>query len=226
VLEVTAKRPFSLSIFVLLAAGFGTAEASPPNWTGIYAPCNRHSDLLSREHLDLGVRISTSNMALARQFARAMDFWTGVLDLDWHEVDSQNCALQVVDGTPEIFDSASRCECLTARSQFPDRPGFQGWIAFNPGFKFTKEEMFLDSVHEIGHLFGLPHNPSDLSVMYFDELDKSATLDSADLDALAARHRLRAGIFGNGGQTDARVMVSSRQTAGRSRGWFRLNFIR
>lgn len=154
--------------------------------------------------MDVGVRISTANPVLAREFALAMDFWTEVLDLEWHEVDSDDCAVELVDGTPQVFDGVSLCGCLTARSQFPDRPRFEGWVAFNPALKFTKKEMFLDSVHEIGHLFGLPHNPDSQSIMYFDELDKSVTLDSADLEELAARHKLRAGVSENGG----RIMVA------------------
>ena len=62
-------------VFLLLAASFGLADASPQNWSGNYPPCNRHHDLLSREHVNLGVRISTSNPALARQFEHAMEFW-------------------------------------------------------------------------------------------------------------------------------------------------------
>lgn len=205
---------YTLFAVLLLTFGCGIAEASPPNWTGDYAPCKRHADLLSREHVNLGVRISTLNVVLARQFERAMDFWTDIVDLDWHEVDSEDCAIELVDGTPQLFDSANPCGCLSARSQFPDRLAFEGWIAFNPRLKFSKQEMFLDSVHEIGHLLGLSHNPSDLSVMYFDELDKSASLDSADLEALAARHKLRVGITGT------RVPVSSKPSSGHSPGLF------
>jgi hypothetical protein len=43
--------------------------------------------------------------------------------------------------------------------------------------------MFLTSVHEIGHLPGLPHNPSGSSVMFYLELDDAVLLDAADLDA-------------------------------------------
>jgi hypothetical protein len=173
--------------------GWGVAEAAPANWGGRYAPCSRHSDLLSRQHVDLAVRFSTSNVVLARQFAKAMDFWTGILDLAWHEVDSEDCAIQLVDGTPALFDF---CVCMSARSQLPDREPFQGWVAFNPRFKLTEREMFLDSVHEIGHLLGLTHNPRDSSVMFAYGGDKAAWLDTADLDALAARHQLRTQISG------------------------------
>jgi hypothetical protein len=137
--------------------------------------------------MDLAVRISTSNPVLAQQFANALDFWAEVLDLQWHQVDSQDCAIQVVDGTPAVFDF---CTCLSARSQLPDRPAFQGWIAFNPRFKLTRQEMFLDSVHEIGHLLGLAHNPNDSSVMFFSGLEKAAYLDAVDLVTLASRHQL------------------------------------
>ena len=193
-----------LTVLLLLfpVASFGIVEASPSNWTGKYAPCNHHSELLSPQHMNLGVRISTSNALLAQQFERALAFWTGVLDLDWHEVNSQDCAIQLVDGTPSLFNF---CKCLSARSQLPDRPQFQGWVAFNPRLKLTKQEMFIDSVHEIGHLLGLPHNPSDSSVMFYFGLDKAAWLDTVDLDELAARHHLRAGI--SSGKSEIRVAV-------------------
>ena len=70
----------------------------------------------------------------------------------------------------------------------------QGWVAFNPGSKLTEYEMFTISVHEIGHLLGLPHNPSGSSLMFSFALDDSVSLNAADLDALAGRHKLRAGI--------------------------------
>jgi hypothetical protein len=202
--------------------GFNIAEASPSNspsnWTGRYGPCNRHSDLLSRQHLDLAVRISTSNVVLAQQFAKAMDFWTQVLDLEWHEVNSQDCSVQLVDGTPALFDF---CLCLSARSQLPDRPAFQGWIAFNPRFKLNKQEMFLDSVHEIGHLLGLQHNPHDSSVMFAFGLDKSASLDTMDLMALSVRHQLRRPISLQQGSTQQVRVTLPKQIAGRGQGLLR-----
>src|SRR5581483_2975322 len=109
-----------------------------------------NADLLSREHVNLGVRISTSNTALARQFERALDFWSGVLDIEWHEVESADCSLQLVDGAQRLFDPdhPNACICVAARSQIPDWPAFQGWIAFNPNSKLTERQMFVISVHE------------------------------------------------------------------------------
>ena len=181
-------------ILLSLTALIHTAIAAPPNWSGPYAPCNRHSDLLSHEHMDLGVKFATSNSELARQFERAMDFWAGILDFDWHEVDSQDCSIQLLDGTPRLFAMGEGCGCVAARSQYPDRADFQGWVAFNPAVRFTNNELFLDSVHEIGHLFGLPHNPSSSSVMFFSNFDQNVSLSAADLEALAVRHRLRPGV--------------------------------
>jgi hypothetical protein len=182
------------AIFLCLSITPGNAKASQ-NWSGAYAPCGRHGDLLTREHMNLGVRISTSNAVLEREFKRAMDFWSQVLDVDWHEVASEDCSIQLVDGTPEVFSFDGGCACATARSQFPGEPGFQGWVAFNPMLASTPQEMFRDSVHEIGHLFGLHHNPDMSSVMFFSDFGQDASLEITDLKALAAMHRLRRGIL-------------------------------
>ncbi len=181
-------KTLAVLFFLLPAAGYGVSEAASANWSGRYSPCNRHTDLLNSQHVDLGVRILTSNPLLAEQFARAMEFWSGVLDIDWHEEASDDCAIQVVDGTPSLFDF---CMCLSARAQSPDQPAFQGWIAFNPRMKLSKEEMFLDSVHEIGHLLGLQHNPNETSVMFYFGMEKVVSLDAADLRSLSMRHQLR-----------------------------------
>lgn len=195
-------------ILLLLAVSLGAAEPSPQNWTGQYPPCDRHAELLSRGPMDLGVRISTSNPDLARQFEHAMEFWSEVLDLEWHLEDTQNCAVQLVDGAPELFDSVNNgCACISARSQFPNRPAFQGWIAFNPGVRRTEREMFMTSVHEIGHLLGLPHNPSGSSVMFFLRVDGPVWLDASDLEALASRHKLRAGVFERGSTNAATITI-------------------
>ena len=178
-------------LFVLFLTAVMAQAATPNrNWSGPYSPCLNHEDLLSRGHLDLAVRIATPNLVLAQQFEKAMEYWSEILDMTWHEVDSENCAVQLVDGTPELFASGG-CTCMAARSQLPDRPGFQGWIAFNPAMHSTAEQMFRDSVHELGHLFGLQHNPSSASVMFFDNFDQDGTLDLFDLRALAAVHKLR-----------------------------------
>lgn len=145
--------------------------------------------------MDLGVKVSTLNPELARQFERAMDFWAGILDFEWHEVDSPDCSIQLIDGSAPLFAMVDGCGCVAARSQYPDREDFQGWIAFNPAVRFTGNELFLDSVHEIGHLFGLQHNPSSSSVMFFSDFDQDVCLNEADLEALAALHKLRPGIL-------------------------------
>ena len=137
----------------------------------------------------LGVRVATVNSVLAQQFRWALDFWATILDLDWYEENSENCSMELIDGGRELFAAAP--DIMVARSQFPDRMAFQGWIAFNPAVALTKTELYRISVHEIGHMLGLRHNPNAKSLMYDLDLDSSESLDAADLASLAARHKLR-----------------------------------
>jgi hypothetical protein len=162
------------------------ADQRTTNWIGDFSPCKQHFELLRHEPMNLGVKISTSNPLLGRQFREAMNFWSQVLDMRWHEDASATCAVQLVDGTPSILKRT-----IVARAQFTEWDNFQGWIAFNPHAPLTREEMFLTAVHEIGHMFGLKHNPSSRSVMYYLDLEGSEVLDTQDLSALASRHRLR-----------------------------------
>lgn len=170
--------------------------------------------------MSLGLRISTSNSALAHEFEHALDFWSTVLDLEWHNENSDACALQLVDGTPALFDW---CACTSARSQLPDRPEFQGWIAFNPRLKLSRQEMFLDSVHEIGHLLGLSHNPSESSIMYFFGLEKFEWLEPSDLSALSMKHALKPGFMLQHGFSKLPVVPPSKTQQARNRlnpkGW-------
>jgi len=131
--------------------------------------------------------VATVNPSLAKEFRSALDFWASVLDLDWHEDDTESCSIQLLDGERELFESPA----IAARSHLPGRLHFQGWIAFNPGKTLSKTELYRIGVHEIGHILGLQHSSNAMSVMYGFDLEGSEWLDATDLAALAAHHKLR-----------------------------------
>jgi hypothetical protein len=196
-------------ISLCLLAIFSVAEAeTPANWSADRPPCNRHSELLKQGHMNLGVNLATMNPLLAEQFRRAMDSWARILDLDWHEDDTQNCSIQLFDGDRELFQPV----VIAARSQFPDRHDFQGWIAFNPAQTLDEGDYYRISVHEIGHMLGLQHSSNASSVMYFLDLDGPEWLDPTDLAALAKLHKLRIATHGKSVAINAgpRVEVSRR----------------
>ena len=185
------KRSPALLWVLCVFLGRGALASAEPlaNWTANYPACGRHSELLKRGPMNLGVRLATSNSVLAQQFKLALDFWATVLDLGWHEDNSENCAMELVDGQRNLFEPEP--VNMAARAQLPDRSGFQGWIVFNPVVPLSRTELYRISVHEIGHMLGLRHNPNILSLMYGLDLDCSESLDAADLAALASRHKLR-----------------------------------
>jgi len=170
----------------MLAAAAAMHGAPIANWSGNYSPCDGHSELLDKQHLKLGVRFGTSNPRLSAEFARALDFWATVLDMEWREDNSTGCAIEIVDGRPDLFTTGQ-----VARAQLPDRPDFQGWIAVNPNISLSSNDLFFVAVHELGHVLGLRHNPSAWSVMYYLQFDGRLVLNEADLQQLAARHKLR-----------------------------------
>ncbi len=159
------------------------------NWTGPYEPCSQHSELTKKGHMNLGVRFETLNPVSATAFRQALRFWSQVLDFDYHDDPSSNCALAIVDATPAILSR----DHDVARAQFTDWRDFQGWVAFDPHISsyMSPQEVFATAVHELGHLFGLVHSSDSFSVMYFLDVESNAILDAADLRALAARHAMR-----------------------------------
>jgi len=172
----------------LLFVGWATGETLG-NWRANFPPCKQHSELLKQGPMNLGVRVATANPVLAEQFRAAMDFWAKVLDLEWHEESTEDCSIEVIDGDRPLFEPEP--ENMAARSQFPDRSDFQGWIAFNPAVPLDRVEFYRISVHEIGHMLGLRHSTNIKSLMYGFDLDGSESLDPADLASLAGRHKLR-----------------------------------
>jgi hypothetical protein len=177
-----------IALWLLLCLSVAGGETSA-NWSANYPPCNRHSELLKQGHMDLGVRVATANLFLAEKFRRAMDAWARILDLDWHEDNTQNCSIQVLDGARDLFQPNP--QLIVARAQLPDRLDFQGWIAFNPAQTLDETELYRISVHEIGHMLGLQHSSNVRSVMYGLDLEGLEWLDPTDLAALAAHHKLR-----------------------------------
>jgi hypothetical protein len=182
------KRFFSPIVCTGLLGLFSISMLAESSSTAPHAICKQHAELLKRDHIRVGARIDTANPVLAKQFRRALNFWTTVMDLNWYEDNSDACSLQLTDA-PDGFSDPS----IAAQAQHPGTSEFQGLIQFNVALPLTETEMYYYSVHEIGHLLGLKHNPSHRSVMYFDDARGPERLDSTDLIALATIHKLRIG---------------------------------
>jgi len=164
------------------------------NWSGPYPESGYSDQLLNTGHMDIGVRIATSNRVWAQRVRRAMDFWSTVLDMDWYEVNDPKAAtIQVVDGTSPILMGHY------AQSQLPNWRGFHGLIAVASN-EMTTSMAARDTLglyimaHEIGHLLGLRHNAEFSSLMYAGIFTGAEILDKTDLATLRKFHAVRPGI--------------------------------
>jgi predicted Zn-dependent protease len=139
--------------------------------------------------MNVGVRFDITNPVATSALRSALHFWSRVLDLDFHEEQSDACAIAIVDATPEILSN----ENDVARAQFTNWKDFQGWIAFDPHISayMSPEEIYATAVHELGHIFGLAHSDNKSSVMYYLDVGSASELDAADMRALAVRHAMR-----------------------------------
>lgn len=161
------------------------------NWNGDYPDCKNKSELLKKGHMEIRVWIATNDLVWAEQQARALNFWTTVLDANWYPADKpEDCALAFVDGNPSFMDTET-----IGIAQMPTWKGFQGLIAVNLSESArTPEQKFRNAVHELGHVWGLEHNPIGASVMYPYDVGTYKVLMKPDLAALEKHHALRPSV--------------------------------
>jgi hypothetical protein len=200
-----------------LTVALASAADRPTNWTGRFEGCDRTDEVMTQGPMRLGVRFATSNPALAAEFRRAMDFWAGIVEMEWHEENSRDCVIQVVDGSPGLFKRS-----VIARAQLPGTPMFRGAIAFNKKIAWSLSDLYITAVHEIGHIMGVPHNPNIASVMYFLSLGGQTCLDAVDLTAAAKHHKLRKHVGSTACATSESPAPSPSPTFenGGGEGWF------
>lgn len=141
--------------------------------------CQNAAVLQSPFHLELGVRFSTHDPRLVQEATRALDRWSEIADMSWHQDNSNNCSIEIKDGAFTVAD-----EIAEAKAK-------DGSITFANASELTANELFATAFHEIGHLLGLQHNPSPHSVMYWIDIRGDEVLDGADMRALAAKHAVR-----------------------------------
>jgi hypothetical protein len=161
------------------------------NWISPDAPCAKFDDLRNPVIGNIGVRIDDAD-PWADGFRRALRFWNSVMSATLHEEpDLNTCSVRIVAGGPGILNGA-----VAARSQITDRPNFRGMIAVSQtaAKEMNGAEIYASAAHELGHLLGLRHDPSERSIMHFLDVEGTEVLDGVDILELSRRHELRPAI--------------------------------
>src|SRR5690349_21538323 len=124
--KVTSRSRTQVALTVRLGLFFLFSLAALSDSNAITQPahvCHEHTQLTTRDHMKLGVRILTANPALAESFRRALDFWTRLLDMEWYEEQSDACSLQLTDAAPGSLE-----DNIAAITQVPGSSDFEGLI--------------------------------------------------------------------------------------------------
>ena len=151
-------------------------------------PCKNAGELLKHDHMNLGVRFEIRDPEIVREFEHALNFWSQILDMEWHNDPASTCSIDLIEGTPDFINGA-----VEVRAQESIARGIQssGIVAIDSTYKLSAAEWYAIAVHELGHLFGLHHNSDVNSVMYYMSVSGNQALDASDITALSAVHRMR-----------------------------------
>ena len=169
------------------------AQREDKNFASSDSSCEQYDNVMRYRLGDIGVKLDVSE-PWTTAFRQALPYWNRVLDANLHEENNSNaCAIKIINGGLEILGPHTPENTLIALAQIPDRPNFRAKIAVaqQAASSLSALERFLTAVHELGHVFGLYHNPSTQSVMAAEDFDDAQLLDRQDLEALRRKHQLR-----------------------------------
>lgn len=151
--------------------------------------CQASADLLSQEHLTIRAKLDQVSAVDGWALQEALKYWAGVLDLDWKQDNDLNtCNLELLYTTEQT--------ARIAYTIMPHAIGFDGAIYLNTTYRTPANRLAEVAllIHELGHVFGLVHNPDLNSVMnYRNESASGAAgrLTAADIERVGRMHALR-----------------------------------
>ena len=154
------------------------------------ASCQNVGELVKHDHMNLGVRFESRNPEIVREFKHALNFWSKILDMEWHEDPTSTCSIDLIDGLPD-----GTAQMLVHDKAVGVGMRSSGIVAIDDRYQLAESEWYAIAAHELGHLFGLQHNSSPNSVMYYIHLRGDEILDSTDIAPLSARHRMRISLY-------------------------------
>lgn len=147
------------------------------------SPCHNSNELLKAGPMQIGVRFRSMTPETTLNAARALDYWSSVLDMKWYEDESDSCAIDL-----EPHQWSHKGDSFTiGEASIGGLDGFDGVLLYSSRPKEATTALF---IHELGHIFGLKHSKDESSVMYWLSGDDRLTLSDGDKQALCRRHTL------------------------------------
>ena len=164
-------------------------------------PCRNYNELRNTGHMSIGVLLLIENQRMRAATGEALNRWSRLIDMEWHEDRTSTCALTIVEAPEAGFKYYSGDRLIaniaprTARAQLPQNAGtFKGIIFVNTARLLSLDKYWMaDAVqHEIGHLLGYnSHSDNPRSIMYWNVTGDNQKLQKEDLKVIGRYHKRR-----------------------------------
>jgi len=189
----------NLAVLVAFSVAGVAATDLHLNNLAFNTPCLKYNELRNAGHMDIGVLLVVKDERVRAATSEALNRWSQVIDMTWHEDRTSTCALTIVEAPVAGFRYYSGDRLVTnipprtARAQLPQNADtFKGIVFVNTARLLSLDKYWMADAmqHELGHLFGYnSHSDNPRSIMYWNVTGDNQKLQKEDVKVIARYHK-------------------------------------